>query len=366
MKLYEKLKLNHIVEIQVLGIPILGYTVNAPKFQEKYIDLFPSKSIANTVREKFFSKLPKEDFDDIYIVWNNTGESWQFFSVAQEYFKKNNSKKPLIVTDKPYHIDMVKMLLPNVLTINFKIDWNERLFIEKYIKKINGHRLFLLFPMDHFIKLEEKLQQGENIHFYDSIIDTLGLAKDTRQIMNPIFSKEVENNLMKKLEKTELNLDKFVFIAPEAKSNPTLSNKFWQKLKYSLNEKGFDCYFNIFNSNIKIKNNADLKLGIEESLILAKKAKFIIGLRSGYVEILNALNKKMFIIYTGFFKRVTKEMSAEKVLTGFSLNALPWNNQNNNEIIEYNAEELTEEQILEKMLTQIEKDYLNENISKNN
>lgn len=358
MRLFEKITLNYKVEIRILGIPVLGYTKNAPKFQEKYIDLFPSKSISKTIQDKFFSKLPKEDFDDIYIVWNNTGESWQFLSVAREYFNKNNSKKPLIVTDKPYHVDMVKMLLPDILTVNFKIDWNERLFIEKYIKKINGHRLFIFFPMDHFIKLENKIQQGENVHFYDSIIDALGLPKTIQQNMNITFSSEVYESLIKKLEKTNLNIDNLVFISPEAKSNPTLSNKFWQNLKHSLNEKGFDCYFNIFNSNIKVKNNIDFKLSVEEALILASKAKFIIGLRSGFVEILNATNKKMFVIYTGFFKRATQEMTADKVLTGFSLNALPWNNQNNNEIIEYNAEELTEEQILENILAQVEKDYL--------
>ena len=87
-------------------------------------------------------------------------------------------------------------------------------------------------------------------------------------------------------------------------------------------------------------------LTFEEAYCLASKSKGIIGLRSGLIEPLTAINNIPIVcLYSDFYERgPLLALSADKVLEAFSLKKLP--NVNVNNIYEYNVQNYSQKDIL--------------------
>lgn len=341
VKIFSKVKLGHIREILLLGYPVVQYSKDAA---HKYIDIFPHDTILENIRGKIRSILMNEEYDDIYIVWNNTGESWQFFRIAKNYFEKNKSKKPIILVCKSYLREMPKMLLPGIPVKSLSLaSLDERMCIEYHLSKIDHHRVFKVLPTSHFYELEKKLQSGREVHFLDAILETLSLSRKKISYQEPEISPEVEATILDKARSMNLNIDKFIFLSPEAKSNKTPSNSFWERIKDELNTLGYDTYFNIVgcSNTISTQNKKCMRLSMEEGLALAKHANAIIGIRSGFMEVIASAKKNMYCIYTPFMERATPAMSADKVLKGFTLKKCP----DQTVIYEYNAENVNEDDL---------------------
>lgn len=353
MAIFEKIKLGDIRDIYFLGKPIIQYSRNS---SYKYIDIFPKNSLLKISQEKYRHLLAGKDYDSIYFLWNNTGETWQFLRISRSYFKKNNSKKPIIITDKKYHDDLVRMMLPEFENIRISLSYEQRLIIEKMYKKLFPQKTYLVFNFAHFSKLESELQKGKDIHFYDAILNTLGLKRNRMDYIEPKISKEAELSALAKAKEMNLDINNFVFISPEAKSNRTPSQEFWTKIENELNLLGYDTYFNIVGvlNTISGKNKKCIKLNIEEGLALASHAKAVIGLRSGFMEILQSAHKPIFCIYTGFRKRRTPAMTADKVLRGFTLEKCTYT-VDNNSLFEYNADIIDETNLLSHIVNDFKK-----------
>ena len=112
-----------------------------------------------------------------------------------------------------------------------------------------------------------------------------------------ITKKQDEASLLNKVKKIELNLNKFVFIAPEANSTNLLDKSFWNDIVVYLKEKGYDVFCNVMDNANIINGTKTTYLTFSESYILAQKAKCIISLRSGFVELLSTIDIPIFVIY---------------------------------------------------------------------
>ena len=147
--------------------------------------------------------------------------------------------------------------------------------------------------------------------------------------------------MLEKIKKINLNLDNFVLIIPEANTCKELPESFWEELIEKYKSLGFDIFVNALNS----KFNSQYKytfLDFEELFSLAKKAKRIIALRCGLIELFTELNVPMDILYTGFKNRIfLNAMDVKYVMPGFSLYNFPYIKK---ELIrEINAEESVED-----------------------
>ena len=94
-------------------------------------------------------------------------------------------------------------------------------------------------------------------------------------------------------------------------------------------------------------------LTYEESIELAKYAKGIIGMRSGFIECLSQNNTPMFVLYTDFPKRQGfKRLASGKVLNGYYIKKLPYVNKDNlyeYDVNKYKKQELIITEIINKL-----------------
>ena len=89
----------------------------------------------------------------------------------------------------------------------------------------------------------------------------------------------------------------------------------------------------------------------QETYLLASKAKSIVALRCGMIEMLTTLDKKMDVIYTGYKKRNTPTI---EVLSSNSLTKLPNIKANINE---YNTDLIQKEELINKIITNIMEEH---------
>lgn len=276
--------------------------------------------------EKNYLKLIDKKYDDVYLLHGNSGEIYLFLTYFLDaYLKKNQSKNPLFIATKKYHIDMIKMICPEIPYV-----FSKRLGLNlRYDNfKTAGHRFFIVFTNNYFNMVEQKIKSSNigEYNYFDSISDCLGIEKEDLKMRKIVVTKEYELSMLEKIKKINLNIDKFIFIAPEAVSSSSLDEKFWIDLIQKYHNEGYDVFINITQDDVKYGNNGykTCDLNFCEAFALAKEAKKIIMLRSGFSELLLQTNVEMDVLYTKFrYRHVFQDMSVEKVLSGFSLYNIP-------------------------------------------
>ena len=133
--------------------------------------------------------------------------------------------------------------------------------------------------------------------------------------------------MLEKVSATGLNLDKFVFLTPEAQSCKLCDEGFWCELINKFQSEGYDVFVNLASDNVRLQNTISYKtcsLSLEEAFALAKRAKKIVSLRSGFTEILLQTEAPMDILYTEFRHRPCfGDMDVQHVMSGFGIAQLP-------------------------------------------
>ncbi len=304
------------------------------------------------LKQKFMKEYDKyfKEYSDIFILNASSGETYLFLTyVFDAFIKKNNCEKTLLVATKKYHVDLIKMLCPELPYIYQK---KCKKFNNTHTK-INGKNFYMFFTRNHFVQVEEKIKNNPlySVHYFQEILNNLEISRSELNFRKIQIPKEIEKSMLNKISKTNLNLDNFVFVAPEAASCEEYDNKFWVDLTNEFKKNGIDVFMNIVNKNTNI-HGCDYKtsiLGFAETFALAKKAKAVITLRSGLTECLLQTNVPLFSLYTKFRNRcVLKSMSLEFVLSGFSLNKLP--NIKQELLYEYNMAEIQSPIIVSEIL----------------
>ncbi|MBQ7286716.1 MAG: hypothetical protein IJW73_03040 [Candidatus Gastranaerophilales bacterium] len=299
------------------------------------------------IYNKIFKNI-KNEYDDIYILNSNSGEMFLFFAyLAKNFLEKNSSKNPLFVALDDYHKDIIEIFFPKANYINcnnLKITTTDNSFT------YGKNRFFICFSKKHFEKTECAIQSNAS-HYYTEIKDTLGLTNENEPTIS--YEKEVDDNLIKKLNVIKLNLDNFILLAPEAKSCKELPISFWKNLAEKLKEKGYDVYLNIINSNNKINGLKSTKLNLKEIFYLAKKARAIVSLRSGLSEFLLPTKTPNFAIYTPFRRIKNSSFKVETLINGFSMHKIPF--VDNSKIKEFNYEKYqTSDELINEILNNID------------
>lgn len=308
-------------------------------------------SLIEEFKKQYFKYFNKEH-DDIYILRANSGEIYLTLTyLIDSIIKKNGSKKPLLVATQKYHIDMIKMICPDLPYVYIK-KLNLKIIGDSF--KIDNFRFFLLFDAIHFRKVELDIKGNElgKHHYFKSILERLDFSNENLKMRKMTVLPDAEQSMLEKVEKTGLNLDKFVFLAPEAQSCKLYDEDFWVVLVNKLQEMGYDVFVNLVEKDIKLKNAIDFKtcdLSFAEAFALAKKAKRIVSLRSGFTEFLLQTDVPLDVLYTKFRHRhIFNDMSSYHVLHGFGLIQLPF--VDITKIREFNMFEISPAECLKQIL----------------
>lgn len=118
-------------------------------------------------------------------------------------------------------------------------------------------------------------------------------------------------------------------LSNESFSNEQLPVNFWLNLTHAFKRNGFDV---VFNARINMTDNClghNFFTTFGESMALVQKARAVVGLRSGWLDLINPVCRQTIAIYTPFRNRGSiAPLSAHKVQKAFSLELLPDHEQN--------------------------------------
>lgn len=248
---------------------------------------------AKRFKKRYFTYFDRQ-YDDIYLFDTNSGEAYMTLAYFIDILiKRNKSKNPLLVATKKYHLDMMKTLCPDIP--HTYIENLDRIGIVGKEFKIETFRFFVLYDGSLF-KQEDYLNDR-----YKSFLKYLELTDNDLSYRKVIISPKDERSMLDKATKIGLNLDRFVFLAPEANSVKLYDEEFWVMLINVLQDRGYDVFVNLTSDQIKLEGARDFKacnLSFVEVFALAKYSKRIITLRSGFTEFLLQTNVPMDILYT--------------------------------------------------------------------
>ncbi len=297
--------------------------------------------------KKLYFKYIDEKYDDIYILNANSGEIYLFLTyLVDAFIIKKSSKNPLLIATKKYHLEMIKMLCPEIPAIYLN-NFNAEIKFSTF--DIDKFKFYMIFNNGYFKQVEFAIKNNtiNTYHYFTYMCEELKMKENEINFRNPVLSYENEASMLKKIENLKLNLDNFVFIAPEAQSCMLLDNSFWVSLIKSFKEKGYDVFVNLVDNSVDL-TGAEYKscfLTYSEVFALAQKSKKIISLRSGLTEFLVQTNIPVDVLYTKFRNRhFYDDMSVEQVMSGFSIRKLY--NVNPKLINEYNFQNYARQDLI--------------------
>lgn len=351
---------DQITDCSKKDIRILGHSISKRIEENNYRTYYMfgkeirKISLIDQFKKQYFKYFDKKH-DDIYILRANSGEIYLTLTyLIDTLIKRNGSKKPLLVATHKYHIDMIKMLCPDIPYVYIK---KLRLKITAESFNIDNFRFFLLFDSQHFKQVEMDIKQNElgTHHYFKSILTRLNMTDADINMRKAIVNMEDERSMLNKVAKTGLNINKFVFLAPEAQSCKLYDEDFWCILINKLQERGYDVFVNLVEDDIKLKGAIDFKtcyLTFAEAFALAKRAKKIVSLRSGFTEFLLQTGTQIDVLYTKFKHRhFFDDMDIYHVMSGFGITQIPF--VDISKIREFNMYEISQKDCLTKILESV-------------
>ena len=124
-----------------------------------------------------------------------------------------------------------------------------------------------------------------------------------------------------------------------------MEKDFWDNLTAKLKSLGYEVFCNAMEFKNLADGSTSTFLTYEESIELAKYAKAIIGMRSGFLECLSQNNVPLIALYTDFPERPGfKRLKSDKVLSGFSIAKLP--KVNTEKLFEYDVNKYKKQELI--------------------
>ena len=315
---YKKNLQNYDKEMRVFGLPFWKKKVKQG-YEKFYLfgAVYFKKSSRKLLYDAVLGKID-EKYKHIYINFNCSGETYLFLSYI------NPPENSVFVATKKYHMDLCRMMHPEIDCV-FLPDVIYLRSFDNIHKEIYKNRTFYnVLPFEHFVNLEKKLRKGQDVHYCEEICKTIGVNYSAAAKL-PVISEETKSLALKKAERISLNLDNFVFLCPESQSNVNPKDNFWVDLTNKLYSEGYDIFVNTISLKQEYGTGKTCFLTFDEAYYLASLSKKIIGLRSGFIEILTSIKNVLITCYYTDFKDrgKLKSVDAETVLKGFTLKKLP-------------------------------------------
>ena len=227
--------LNGFRKYYILGKEIFSVALYE-LFKRRYVKYFDSK------------------YDNIYILHANCGEVYltlvHFFDAI---IKKHQSQNPLLVATQKCHVDLIKMICPNVPYIYLK---NMDILVKDSCFKIDKFRIFILYDDSYYHQTEKNIISSRigECHYFNSLKEKLELSNDDITMRKIIISDKEKLSVLNKVRQIGLNLDRFIFISPEANTCKLYDDDFWIELIKKIEETGYDVFFILTNNEMNLKD----------------------------------------------------------------------------------------------------------------
>lgn len=312
---------------------------------EEYFDIFP-KSLEHKALDKILSFIPKkEKHDHIWIVrTTGLGEAHLLNFMMDELKKKYKAKNPCFISHRAIYKEMFGMY-SDIPFYFMNIPHNSYApYLKKRDIKYKGKTFHI-----HHCTIEESLQwlkdhqDGDNSHAMELYKKCSHVSElSDNDITKPVFTDEIKKSVIEKVG--DLNIDKFVFLIPEANGTDSLPEEFWIELTEKLEEKGYDIFVNKVNG--KTSYGKSTKLNVAEASYLSSLAQSIVALRCGFTEVIGGVNprKTMHVLYPTF-----RSFTAEQFYNVYSLKQYPFKSP----ISEYIIDNSEYSNVLEKILMEV-------------
>lgn len=309
--------------------------------QEVVLNLFPRKDYKAYVRNLIFDNLISnidKDIKNIVFFRSAVGDVYNFGFILKKWMKYNNlnNNNTYFLGYRQMFGDVLFMFHPDIMYKNLVLPGDLFLFsTEEGNYKYKNKNFYFIFPKNFTYKMFEDMKNGiQRNHIYDEICDLYNISSHERPkdiaVTLPI---DTDKKTLKKLSKYNLKLDNFVYIIPEAYSSVSMSKDFWKNLEIRLKQQGFDVFYNSKEFNIF------------ESYYIASMCKGIIGITSGFLEIMLQAKVPVHCIYTNL---LLHNVSAKENARVYSKKYFP--NVNAEKIYEYIANEYSEEELINSII----------------
>lgn len=269
------------------------------KSKRRVIRAFLYNFILEAIKDELGLKYPNYYQFGMFCPW---GDFYIPCSLFEEFKRKNNNVKILVVCANENQ-EKVLQSFPAVDKI-IKINPTEyySLFPTDLPPNYEQHlKIGRLYCLSHWLFTEANLNKSMNfLELYTKMLDLNYPAKRSLPNITNIDTNEYNNTIL---------------IYPETRSftDKELTNLFWVNLADELTNMGFNIVFN--TKKIKYGNYKTIFLPINEQIEIAKKCKFIIGMRSGFSDILAINNvQNHIVIYPQnmYFKTITQEQQEKE------------------------------------------------------
>lgn len=308
----------------LLGLPLFQRQEGTPGRELSVLGLtIVRKTWADLLSKSSLLRL-SNDSDQIFIFKANSGEIFLFLRfLLPLILKKIPEARPLLVATKRYHLDMVNIICPDIPCILTKEKILFRLPSATY--EVQGKKFHVVFPAEHFRSIEEKAIGDTPEHYFNRAAQFFNLNAESPDQFHVSIPSNIEHAVLDKVSAISLNLEKFVFLSPEARSCRCLSDDFWIRLAEAFQAKGFDIFINALQvTGLTSKIGKSCQLTFPEAFALARRAKRIVSLRSGLTEFLMDAQVPLDAIYTDFERRGSlTQVSATAVYKAFTLSLVP-------------------------------------------
>ena len=286
---------------------------------------------------------------NIYILLTTSGEIYILLLLLINVLNKKQISEILFIGTKCYHIDIIKMFIPDANCIFCPEAIS--LIEDKEYKTTYNNKYYYKYLTNSFLKeLFSIWQHNKQIHYIELIKNFIKVKINIyNNKLIPYFSQELHTDLQKKINYINLNINKFIFIAPEAQTCNSISNEFYIKLFEKLKMIGFDIFINTANGINKFNYGKTINLSYSEAILLAKYSHGIVALRSGICEILSLFkNKPMAILYSNLNCN-NNQIETDRVLSTYTLKKYPFINEN---LTEYNIDHYSVDELVNNIVAQ--------------
>lgn len=310
--------------------------------QEISFHLFPHKDykmyIRNLIFDNIITSINNKNIKNIIYIRSGIGDAYNFSLLLDRWMQKYN----LDYNNTSFlgHREILGHVLfmhHNKLKYKkYDIPGDISLFsIEKGYYNYKNKNFYFILPKHFVYQMFEDMKNGiQRKYIYDELCDLYNIKSYKRENNIPVnLPINTDQKALIKLSQYNIEKNNFVYLIPEAYSSVPMSETFWKQLEIAFEQKGYNV---VYNSK---------KFDIFEAYYLASISKGIIGMTSGFLEVMLQTKTPVHCIFTSL---LLHNVSAKENARVYSKKHFP--NVNSKKIYEYIAPEYSEDELCKTIL----------------
>lgn len=257
--------------ISLFGLPIIRVKRTENREKRYFLGIRYRTKCIKTFADVFATHVRGIRDRRIRIIINNLGEPVVFARTSPFWYRNNE----LLFGTLPPHIEIFHMLAPSL-----PIFYCPRAQISESLTYAGNTLIPLIFDEELYAFNKQRKP------FFQSWSEYLHADFSSLTYSRAIVSPDAERSALLKAAAINLNMDNFVFLAPGSTSCTPLELGFWEGVELALRAMGLDVLYNC------------PAFSLTETYVLASRARAIVALRSGLLDLLCEINIPQFVIYT--------------------------------------------------------------------